>query len=122
MLFSKPSTKSEMLQPNKRLLYFIQIDEEVFGKDIKEVIESKIDFVKRAAVLRTAFAGQNILVDYNWSIKVIPGSDQLRKANLHLVSLEFLVLDRQGKHQRRIVEFSEEEFTKFSHQLSALQN
>lgn len=96
-------------------------DPELFGKDIAEIIDSKLDFVKKTAVLRTVFAGQNILVDYNWSIKVVPGSDQLKKANLHLVSLEFLVMDRMGNHKRHISEFSEVEFTKFCHQLSALQ-
>lgn len=78
--------------------------------------------MKKAALLRNIFSGQNILVDYNWSIKVVSGSDQLRKANLQLVSLEFLILDHQGKHQRQVVEFSEEEFTKFSHQLATMQN
>jgi hypothetical protein len=111
----------ETRRQSRRYHPFKKIDTELFGGEIKEIIESKIDYIKKAAVLRTVFAGQNILVDYNWSIKIIPGSDQLRKSNLHLVSLEFLIMDRHGNHQRRIAEFSEEEFTKFSHQLASLQ-
>ena len=98
----------------------IQIVEAVFGKDITEIIQSKIEIIKKTAFLRTVFAGQNILIDYNWSVKVIPGSSHIQKADAHLVSIEFLILDKNGHQVRKISEFSQEEFTKFCHQLNSV--
>lgn len=92
---------------------------ETFGEAIAEVLSSQIDNIKKAALIRTVFSGQNILVDYNWSVKAIVASDQLRQQTLNLVAIEFLIMDRAGKHLRHVAEFSEEEFIKFYHQLVA---
>lgn len=89
---------------------------------ISGVIEGQLDMIRKAALIRTVFAGQDVLVDYNWSVKAIVGSDQLRQHTTHIVSIEFLIMDQRGKQQRRITEFSEEEFTKFYHHLSSVQN
>ena len=96
------------------------VDAELFGEDLAEVIRGKLDPIRRAAELRTLFLGQSALVDYNWSVRLVAGSDQLRNATLFVVVLEFLLLNAAGQHERKILELSQEEFTRFFHKLQAL--
>ena len=96
------------------------IDAELFGEDLSQIIRDKIESIRKAAELRTLFCGQNALVDYNWSVRLVAGSDQLRNATLFVVVIEFLILNAAGQHERKLLELSQEEFTKFFHKLQAL--
>ena len=97
------------------------IDPELFGEDLAEIIRDKIEAIRKTAELRALFLGQSALVDYNWSVRLVAGSDQLRNATLFVVVIEFLILNAGGLHERKIVELSQEEFTKFFHKLQALE-
>jgi COMM domain len=94
----------------------------MFGDAVAGVIEGQLNSIRKAALIRTVFSGQDVLVDYNWSVKAISGSDQLRQQTLHIVSIEFLIQDKNSKLKRQTAEFSEEEFTKFYHHLTSVQN
>ena len=76
--------------------------------------------VSKAAELRAVFRGKPHLIDYNWSIKMVTGSDQIRKISLYLVQVEFLLMDEKGRHKRHVAEFDQEEFVRFNQSLQQL--
>jgi hypothetical protein len=100
----------------------MQVSADMYGDAIASVVEGQLSSIRKAALIRTVFSGQDVLVDYNWSVKAVSGSDQLRQQTIHIVAIEFLILDKHGKQKRHIAEFSEEEFTKFYHHLTTIHN
>lgn len=70
------------------------------------------------ATARIILEGGKSLVDYNWSLKMIHSSDMLREAPSYIVQVEFLLMNESGRHERRIVEFSQEEFGSFVNKLN----
>ena len=85
-----------------------------------QIVEEKIDYIVKAAEIRSLTRGQNVLVDYDWSVKMVPGSDVLRNDVMHLVVFEFLLMNGNEEHERRVVEFSQDEFAKFHQKIQTV--
>lgn len=83
-----------------------------------ELIQEKKSQIKKMATARVILEGSKSLVDYNWSVKMIQSSDMLRNAPSYVVQVEFLLMNERGRHETRIVEFSQEEFGSFVNKLN----
>lgn len=83
-----------------------------------EILEERKSKVKKIATARVILEGGKSLVDYNWNVKMIQSSDMLRKAPSYVVQVEFLLMNERGRHERKIMEFSQEEFASFVNKLN----
>ena len=93
----------------------------LFGKDLAEIIQDKFDLLKRAASLRGLTCGRELLVDYNYSVRMVVGSSQSRNTKDLLVVLELLLQSKQGGLTKKVVEFTQEEFTRFFQKLQSFE-
>lgn len=83
-----------------------------------EILQDRFPKIKKMATARVILEGGNSLVDYNWNVKMIQSSDMLRKAPSYVVQVELLLMNERGRHERKILEFSQEEFANFVNKLN----
>ena len=95
---------------------------ELFGKDLAEIIQENYEQIKRASVLRGLSQGHKLLVDYNYSVRMVIGSSQARNTKDLLVVLDLLLQSTNGGQERKIIEFSQEEFTSFFQKLQSFES
>ena len=67
---------------------------------------------------RIILQGKKSLVDYNWNVKMIHASDMIRKFPAYLIQVELLLMNEEGRNEKRVIEFSQEEFAQFVGQLN----
>ena len=84
-----------------------------------EILDEKKSRIKKIATARVIFSGKKSLVDYNWNVKLVQSSDMIRNFPSYLIQVEFLLMNEHGNHEKKLVEFSQEEFSQFVGQLES---